>query len=63
MAVAGRKYKEIFTSGAGGWALVTALVLLCLLFVKGLMHNINPAMLLSAFRSVFCGNWSNDLNF
>ncbi len=34
MAVAGRKYKEIFTSGAGGWALVTALVLLCLLFVS-----------------------------
>lgn len=34
MAVAGRKYRGIFTSGAGGWALVIALVLLCLLFVS-----------------------------
>ena len=34
MAFAGRKGKEIFKSGAGGWALLLALLLLCLLFVS-----------------------------
>ncbi len=34
MAVAGRKYKELFKSGPGGWALLAALLLLCLLFAS-----------------------------
>lgn len=34
MAVAGRKHREFMKYGAGGWALILALFLLCLLLVS-----------------------------